>query len=47
MPTGTIVLVNNKVLGTIMRWCQVRKQYLVELLDSGVTQYVDEKYLSI
>ena len=47
MPTGSIVLINGKVLGIIRKWNVERQQYLVEIADSGQCQYVAEKYLEI
>ncbi|MEK7499029.1 MAG: hypothetical protein AAB649_00295 [Patescibacteria group bacterium] len=47
MANGTIVLVKGKALGTIVKWDVARGAYLVELADSGVCQYIAEKYLTI
>jgi len=46
MANGTLVLINGKTLGTIVKWNAERQAYLVEIADSGTCQYVAEKYLT-
>jgi hypothetical protein len=46
MANGSIVLVNGKVIGIIKAWNAERQAYLVEIAESGVHQFIAEKYLT-